>query len=178
MTEGDTATYTVRLSNPSSAAVPITYSVDGTATAGDDYTAPSGTLTIPAGDRTRKVTIATLADKVLEPDETLEVTLTSGGGAVVDRSRDTGYDDRSQEAASVTLALNPDTVSEDGRNDHGDGDGLSGSWDTPFEVRVSAAAVAPAVRGEIFALGANRVLRFAVGATTGSGSRDGHCGQQ
>ena len=53
VTEGDSATFTVRLSDSSSAAVHISYSVGGTATAGDDYTAPSGTLTITAGDLTR-----------------------------------------------------------------------------------------------------------------------------
>ena len=164
VTEGDTATYTVSLSNPSSAAVPISYSVGGTAKAGDDYTAPGGTLTIAAGDRVGKITIETLTDKMLEPDETLEVTLTSGGGASVDQTPATTI---IKEAAAVTLALNPDTISEAGETTTVTAT-VSQALETPFEVRVSAAAVAHAVAGD-FALSANRVLRFAAGATTGSG---------
>ena len=167
VTEGDSATYTVRLSNPSSAAVQISYSVGGTATAGDDYTAPSGTLTIPAGDRTRKVTITTLADKVLEPDETLKVTLTSGGGATVEPSQATATT-TIKEAASLTLTLDPDTVSESGETTTVTAT-VSQALDAPFEVRVSGTPVAPAVAGD-FALSANRVLRFAAGATSASGS--------
>ena len=48
--EGDTATFTVSVAGGTSTApVVVTYTVGGTATAGTDYTAPGGTLTLDAG---------------------------------------------------------------------------------------------------------------------------------
>ena len=77
--EGRDATFKVRLTGGiSSAPVSLTYSVSGTATPGDDYTAPSGELSIPAGEQTGYITIATLADDLLDPDETLVVELIGG----------------------------------------------------------------------------------------------------
>ena len=49
--EGDPATFTVALAGGTSTGdVVVAYSVAGTATAGDDYTAPDGTLTIEMGE--------------------------------------------------------------------------------------------------------------------------------
>ena len=63
----------------STADVEVSYAVDAssTATSGTDYTAPSGKLTITAGESSGTITIATLTDQVLDPDETLVVKLTS-----------------------------------------------------------------------------------------------------
>ena len=53
-----------------------------TATADEDYTAPSPTLTIKSGETSGKITIKTLdTDEVLDPGETLVVKLT---GATTD----------------------------------------------------------------------------------------------
>ena len=61
----------------STAEVLVTYTVGGTATAGEDYTAPTDlTLTIGTGDATGTISIETLTDTVVaEGNETLEVTL-------------------------------------------------------------------------------------------------------
>ncbi len=78
--EGSDATFEVNLSGgTSTAAVEVSYAVDAssTATSGDDYTAPSGTLTIAAGASSATITIETLTDQVLDPGETLVVKLTS-----------------------------------------------------------------------------------------------------
>ena len=78
--EGGDATFEVNLSGGTSTAdVEVSYAVDtsSTATAGTDYTAPSGKLTITAGESSGTITIATLTDQVLDPDETLVVKLTS-----------------------------------------------------------------------------------------------------
>ena len=75
--EGDPATFTVALTGGTSTGdVVVFYTVDGSATASDDYTAPDGTLTIGMGEMSGIITIATRADEVVESDETLEVTLT------------------------------------------------------------------------------------------------------
>ena len=55
----------------------IAYSVGGTATSGVDYTALSGTVTIPAGATTATISIPVLDDPVVEGGETVIVTLTS-----------------------------------------------------------------------------------------------------
>ena len=55
----------------------IAYSVSGTATSGSDYTALSGTVTIPAGATTATINIPVIDDLVVEPSETVIITLTS-----------------------------------------------------------------------------------------------------
>ena len=73
--EGGDAAFTVSLSRSmNTAPVEVTYTVRGTAGSAD-YTAPSGTLTIPAGEPSASFRIPTLMDNVLDPDETLEVVL-------------------------------------------------------------------------------------------------------
>ena len=81
--EGSAATITVSVGDvTSSADVAVTYTVGGTAKAPADYTAPSGQVVIPAGDETASFAIETKTDQVLEPDETLVVTLTEVSTAV------------------------------------------------------------------------------------------------
>ena len=53
---------------------------DGTATAGADYTAASGSLTFNTGDESKTITVTVTGDDVDEPDETLTVTLTNESG--------------------------------------------------------------------------------------------------
>ena len=77
--EGEDAVFEVRLSGGVTMEdTGLAYTVAGTADSGDDYTAPSGTLTITAGSDAGTITIETLDDSTLDPGETVEVTLTSG----------------------------------------------------------------------------------------------------
>jgi Ca2+-binding RTX toxin-like protein len=68
---------------PSEAATTVNYTVAGTATAGDDYTALAGSVTIPASatNTTVQVAVPALDDLVGEGDETIEVTLTADPAA-------------------------------------------------------------------------------------------------
>ena len=78
-------TFDVTLSNASSSDVSVDYATsDGTATAGTDYVAASGTLTIPAGSTTGTITVHAKGDTSFEPDETFTVTLSAlvGGGSI------------------------------------------------------------------------------------------------
>jgi peptide/nickel transport system substrate-binding protein len=86
------ATFTVTLSNAEAAQLTVDYStVDGTATAGQDYSATSGTLVFAPGDRTRTITVPILEDGTDEANETFSVRLanaskgtpTGGGGATI-----------------------------------------------------------------------------------------------
>ena len=56
---------------------------NGTATAGTDYVAGSGTLTIPAGSTTGTVNVVVNGDVAYEPNETLSLTLTNPTGATI-----------------------------------------------------------------------------------------------
>ncbi|MBO9463895.1 hypothetical protein J7443_01510 [Tropicibacter sp. R15_0] len=55
----------------------VSYSMSGTATDGTDYTAASGTLTIPAGDLTAAVDLDVIEDAFVEGTETAILTLTA-----------------------------------------------------------------------------------------------------
>ena len=80
--EGGVATFTVTVTGgPATAPVEVGYLVGGTAEAGADYELPGRMLTLDAGADAGTITIQTLADAVLEPGETLEVTLVDAATA-------------------------------------------------------------------------------------------------
>ncbi len=86
--EGANATlnFPVTLSRASASAVTVSYATSdgtGTATAGDDYTATSGTLTFAANETSKTVSVTVLQDTVDEAAETLTLTLSNAGGAVI-----------------------------------------------------------------------------------------------
>lgn len=68
----------VTLSKASASDVSVDYATsDGTATAGSDYLATSGRLTIPAGETVALVRVPVLGDTAVEGDETLSLTLSN-----------------------------------------------------------------------------------------------------
>ena len=87
--EGDSGTSVMNfgfgLSAPAGAGgVTIQYATaDGTATAGSDYVAATGTATIPQGATSTTVAITINGDTVAEPNETFFVNITGVTGAVV-----------------------------------------------------------------------------------------------
>jgi hypothetical protein len=88
VTEGNTAsvsaTFTVRLSQAADVDVTVQYSTANlTATAGSDYMAKTGTVTIPAGQTSETFTVAILGDCVAEPTETFAVNLSSAFNASI-----------------------------------------------------------------------------------------------
>ena len=80
-----TAVLTVTLSAPSVQPVTVAYaSHDGTATAGRDYTAISGTLTFAPGEQNKELSLPITDDAVLlEADETVQVSLVTPTGATL-----------------------------------------------------------------------------------------------
>ncbi len=86
--EGNTGTsnlvFTVTLSAPSDGSVTVDYTTsDGSAIAGSDYTAASGSLTFANGETSQQVTIAVSGDTTEEDHETLMLTLTNASGAAL-----------------------------------------------------------------------------------------------
>lgn len=89
ITEGNsgtrTATFTV--SHTGSAAFAVSFATaNGTATAGSDYVATSGTLTFAAGQATRTVSVTINGDTSVEPNETFFLNLANAtnGGTITD----------------------------------------------------------------------------------------------
>lgn len=70
--------FDVRLSNPTVQVVTVDYATaNGTAAAGSDYVASSGTVTIPAGSSTATINMSITGDTTIEPDETFTITLSN-----------------------------------------------------------------------------------------------------
>ena len=79
-----TVNFTVALSQASKNPVTVSYSTaDGSAKAGQDYTAASGTLTFTAGQTSKQVSLIVLGDRTVEANETLTLTLSAPTGAVL-----------------------------------------------------------------------------------------------
>ena len=83
--ENSTATLTVQRTGGSTGTVTVAWATaNGTATAGSDYTAGSGTLTFAAGETSKSLTVAVLDDSSAENNETFTVTLSNPtGGATL-----------------------------------------------------------------------------------------------
>jgi hypothetical protein len=110
ITEGNSgssaATITVTRTGGSAGAVGVSYATgNGTATAGSDYTATNGVLSWADGDTGAKTfTVTVLGDTTVEPDETVNLTL----------SLPTGGANLGSPATAVLTILNDDTVSAAG----------------------------------------------------------------
>ena len=101
----------------------VAYSVTGSATSGTDFTALSGSVTIPVGETSATVPVSILEDSLIEGDETIVFTLTSvtSGDLTTQLSATAG-----QLTASVTitdddfatiLVSNDDLLATEGRTD-------------------------------------------------------------
>ena len=91
--EEDDATldFAVTLDPAADAAVTVDYATsDGTATAGADYTAASGTLTFEPGDTSKTVSVAIADDAEDDGGETLTLTLDNASGAEIGVAAATG----------------------------------------------------------------------------------------
>ena len=108
VSEGATATVEIVLSHPVARPVTVRWATaedsgEGAATAGSDYTAqPLTELTFAAGQTRRTVTVATLADRVVEGAETFSVRLSAAPGGLPERvTLDDG-------ASSATVVIEDD----------------------------------------------------------------------
>ena len=84
-------TFEVTLDRPASSPVTVDYATaDGTATAGNDYTTTSGTLELAAGETSKTIAVAVLADTEDEGEETLVLRLSNPAGARIEDGEATG----------------------------------------------------------------------------------------
>jgi len=113
--DAGTVTLTVNRTGGSDGSVTINYATaNGSATAGSDYTANTGTLTFAEGVTSQTITINILDDATVEDPETFTVTLSApGGGASLGTATATVTinDDDEVVAQPGTIALAAATVS-------------------------------------------------------------------
>ena len=90
--EGGTLAFVVRLDAPSEQEVTVAYqTVDGTAVAGADYRAASGTLVFAPGELEQTAPVATLADERSEREEALVLSLSDATGATIADAHGVGF---------------------------------------------------------------------------------------
>jgi hypothetical protein len=105
--------FTVSASKATAAAASVTYSTHpGTAQAGTDFVAKSGTATIATGATDTVVTVAIPGDTTTEPDETFTVGLASPTNATITRATGTGTILNDDPPAGVRIAIGNNSVVE------------------------------------------------------------------
>ena len=88
---GAAVAFAVTLSRAASARVTVDYRTrDGSAQAGEDYEAASGTLTFSAGASTKTIEVAVLDDAHDEGEETFTLALSNASGAWLEGAEATG----------------------------------------------------------------------------------------
>lgn len=134
VTEGNDGTaylsFTVTLSKAAASAVSVTYaSANGTATAGQDYQAVSGTLTFAAGETSKIIRVPVIGDKVVEANEALTITLSKPSGATLADASGTGTITNDDVTPPPTVSVAGTTVVE---GDAGAGGGAADGWFSTF----------------------------------------------
>jgi hypothetical protein len=166
-----------RLSAPYPEQVTMQYAtVDGTATAGSDYTARSGVLTFAPGAVSRTVSVQVVGDEAPEPDETFALSLSgpvnatlgdaTADGVIVDDDGVPAGDRELVHGSSVTADLEAEPGPAADRDDYR----LSQAPYASYEVVLDAASgdVAPEVRLDRIASDGSTVLQEAAPVGTGT----------
>lgn len=112
---GDTGVFTITRSGAgsTSTALAVPYTISGTAAAGSDCTALSGTATIAANATTATVTVTPVNDTVLESLETVILTITPSASYVVSTAPATvSIVDNDTPIATVTMATTDNAATE------------------------------------------------------------------
>ena len=123
--------FTVTRTGSTAAALTVSYTVGGTATAGSDYTALSGSVTIAAGAASATIAVTPQNDTAVEVDETVVATLSASAAYTVGTPSSGTVTIVSDDVAlpTVTLAATTGTATEAGAvpgRVHGDADGEHG----------------------------------------------------
>ena len=134
MTEGNSGTvnadFTVTLAATSSGTVTVNFTTaDGTATAGSDYVATSGTLTFNPGDTTKTITVLVNGDTLNEANETFFVNLSNPVNATIADGQGQG-----------TILNDDTTLPSISINDISLAEGNSGTSNAIFTVTLSPAS--------------------------------------
>ena len=106
--------FVVSLDRVSTLTVTVDYATsDGTATAGQDYTATSGTLTFAPGDAAKAINVAVLDDVIDDGGETMTLTLSNAYNARIADGTATGTIENSDPLQQAWIARFGRTVASD-----------------------------------------------------------------
>ena len=135
--EGSPLAFPVTLSHASAEPVEVAWSTtDGSATAGEDYTAASGSVTFAPGETEKTLTVATVGDALDEAPETFTLTLDSVTGAHLHETATSATgtviddDDTPTVALAVAPALEGDALEVAAVLSAPSGQALEVSWET------------------------------------------------
>ena len=123
--------FAVTLSREASGEVTVQYlTLDGTAKAGEDYTATSGTLTFAVGETEKTVSVPILDDALDEGEETFTLKLRNAKGAYIIDGEATGTIENSDPLQKMWLSRFGRTVA-----DHVTSGGVGPVWRTRSRAR-------------------------------------------
>ncbi len=120
----------------------INYSIGGTATNGSDYASIPAGVIFAANSATATVTVDPTPDTTVESDETVALTLASGTGYTVGTTTAVTGTITNVPATSITLAVSPSSVTEDGTQNLIYTFTRTGSTTNPLTVNYSVAGTA------------------------------------
>lgn len=108
-------TFVVTLSRSSTSPVTVTYGTsNGTATAGVDYTAKSGTVTFAPGVLSQQIQVSVTGDTAVEANETFTLTLSNPAGATISDGSALGtiVNDDVAVPGNISLSISDASVTE------------------------------------------------------------------
>ncbi|NCS46402.1 MAG: endo-1,3-1,4-beta-glycanase ExsH, partial [Microcystis aeruginosa BS11-05] len=106
--------YTFTRSGVTTNALTVNYTLGGTATNGTDYTSIPTSVTFAANSSTATLIVDPTADTTVESNETVALTLATGTGYTVGTTTAVTGTITNDDLPSITLAVSPSSVTEDG----------------------------------------------------------------
>ena len=106
--------FTIKRDGDLTEALVVNYNVSGTAVAGKEYVALSGSVTIPANATTADVSLTAIDTGVLEPDESITLTLTNDYNYDIDTPASATIAITQNEKPTVTISAPVPSVSAQG----------------------------------------------------------------
>ncbi len=112
--KGSPYVVTVGLSQAISSPLTISLTYGGSAVQGVDYVPPAGSIVVPAGQTSLPVQIPTITDNVVEPDQTLTVSLAPSSAYTVGTPSSTSVTITSSVVPQLSISVSQGTVSQGG----------------------------------------------------------------
>ena len=105
---------TISLSEADSAPLTVDLAYGGTAKEGTDYSAPSSSVVVPAGQTSEQLAIPTVTNNVVQSDRTLSVSLVPNAAYDIGTQSSVSVDITSAVVPMLTISANMSTVSQGG----------------------------------------------------------------
>jgi regulation of enolase protein 1 (concanavalin A-like superfamily) len=113
---GDTGTFTVSRTGPTTSDLTVTYAVTGTAIGGTDYTSLGTSVVIPIGASSAVLTVSPIQDAGNEGPETVIVTLSASSNYTIGSPNAATVNLADDDRSTVTITANDPTASETSGN--------------------------------------------------------------